>query len=88
MKVLITGSNGLLGQKLVHKLREDINIELVATSIDVNRISNKEGYKYISLDITEELEVEKVILSEKPEVIINTAAMTNVDSCENRKKEY
>ena len=80
MKVLITGSNGLLGQKLVHKLREDINIELVATSRDVNRISKKEGYKYISLDITKKSEVEKVILSEKQEVIINTAAMTDVDS--------
>ncbi|GIS08193.1 MAG: hypothetical protein CM15mP112_03050 [Flavobacteriales bacterium] len=41
MKVLITGSNGLLGQKLLHKLREDDSVELVATSIGVNRFHKK-----------------------------------------------
>ena len=39
MKVLITGSNGLLGQKLLHQLRVDNNIELIATSIGANRVS-------------------------------------------------
>ena len=87
MKVLITGSNGLLGQKLLHKLREDSSVELIATSIGENRVSEKEGYKYISLDITNQKEVERVILSEKPNVIINTAAMTNVDACEDNKVE-
>lgn len=82
MKVLITGSNGLLGQKLLHKLREDASLELVATSIGVNRVSEKNGYKYISLDVTNENELEKVLIYENPEVIINTAAMTNVDVCE------
>ena len=32
MKILITGSNGLLGQKLLHKLRIDDTVELIATS--------------------------------------------------------
>ena len=87
MKVLITGSNGLLGQKLLHKLRVDNSIELIATSIGENRVTEKEGYKYISLDITNKQELEKVIYSEKPNVIINTAAMTNVDACEDKKQE-
>jgi len=87
MKVLITGSNGLLGQKLVHKLRIDELVELIATSKGENRISEKTGYNYISLDITKKEELEKVILSEKPNVIINTAAMTNVDACEDKKQE-
>jgi len=87
MKVLITGSNGLLGQKLVHKLRIDELVELIATSKGENRISKKTGYIYISLDVTKKEELEKVILSEKPNVIINTAAMTNVDACEDKKQE-
>ena len=87
MKVLITGSNGLLGQKLLHKLRKDTSVELIATSIGDNRVSEKEGYKYISLDITSKSEVENIIFSEKPDVIINTAAMTNVDACEDNKQE-
>ena len=87
MKVLITGSNGLLGQKLLQKLRVDNSVELIATSKGENRVTEKEGYKYISLDITNKQELQKVISSEKPNVIINTAAMTNVDACEDKKQE-
>ena len=46
MKILITGSNGLLGQKILHKLSNDSSVKLIATSKGVNRVSNKEGYTY------------------------------------------
>jgi dTDP-4-dehydrorhamnose reductase len=86
MKVLVTGSNGLLGQKLLHKLRVDHTVKLIATSKGENRVSNKDGYTYISLDITNKEEVERVITIQEPHVVINTAAMTNVDLCEDTKK--
>ena len=79
MKILITGSNGLLGQKLLHKLRVDNSVELIATSMGANRVSEQSNYKYLALDITSKQEVEKIILAEKPDVVINTAAITNVD---------
>ncbi|MAU37286.1 MAG: NAD(P)-dependent oxidoreductase [Flavobacteriales bacterium] len=87
MKILITGTNGLLGQKLLHKLRADNYFELIATSKGDNRVSNKNGYTYISLDVTNKEDVERIILAQKPHVVINTAAMTNVDLCEEQKKE-
>jgi len=86
MKILITGSNGLLGQKLVHKLSKDSEVELIATSRGQNRLSSKEGYTYQSLDITDEAQVESVLAEAKPDVVINTAAMTNVDACEADKE--
>ena len=86
MKILITGSNGLLGQKLLHKLRQDFSVELIATSKGKNRVSNKDGYTYFDLDITNNDAVAQLIASEKPQVVINTAAMTNVDLCEDEKK--
>ncbi len=86
MKVLITGSNGLLGQKLLHKLRVDEYIICIATSKGVNRVSKKNGYTYIDLDITNEQAVTRVITEAKPDVVINTAAMTNVDLCEDERK--
>ena len=85
MKVLITGSNGLLGQKLLHKLKSDKLVDLIATSIGDNRVSETDGYTYISLDITNKKEVEDIVISKSPDVIINTAAMTNVDLCEDKK---
>ena len=87
MKVLITGSNGLLGQKLLHKLRQDSSVKLIATSKGENRVSEKSGYNYFDLDITNNDAVAKLIASERPQVVINTAAMTNVDLCEDKKLE-
>ena len=80
--ILITGSNGLLGQKLVHKLKGRADIKLVATSKGRNRISNHEGYEYESLDITSPKEIDTIFNKYKPNAVINTAAMTNVDACE------
>ncbi|MCB0408710.1 MAG: NAD(P)-dependent oxidoreductase [Flavobacteriales bacterium] len=86
MRILVTGSNGLLGQKLVKLLANKEGIELLATSKGANRISKQEGYTYQSLDITKEREIKDVFDSFKPTVVINTAAMTNVDACENDKE--
>jgi dTDP-4-dehydrorhamnose reductase len=85
-KVLITGSNGLLGQKLIDLYLPISSVELIATSRGENRYPITEGYVYASLDITSEKEVEKVIAEHKPDCVINTAAMTNVDACEADKE--
>jgi dTDP-4-dehydrorhamnose reductase len=81
-KILITGSNGLLGQKLVYKLKDKANINCIATARGENRLVNKIGYEYASLDITNYDNVESVFSKFMPDVVINTAAMTNVDACE------
>ncbi len=86
MKILITGSNGLLGQKLVYGLLNHADIEIIATSKGENRIAEKKGYTYFSLDITVHDKVHKLVTSLKPDCIINTAAMTNVDACESDKE--
>lgn len=86
-RILVTGSNGLLGQKLVHKLRQREDIQLIATSRGENRVKVTEGYIYESLDISNQEEVDSVVSKYKPNAIINTAAMTNVDACEEKKEE-
>lgn len=86
-RILITGSNGLLGQKLVYLLLE-INkknpnlYEIYATSRGENRLIRKEGYHYYDLDITKQEQVRHIFHTIKPHIVINTAAMTNVDQCE------
>jgi dTDP-4-dehydrorhamnose reductase len=87
IKILITGSNGLLGQKLVYALLADPAVEVIATSKGTNRILRKDGYKFVSLDITEPIQIESVLFEHLPDVVINTAAMTNVDACETNRDE-
>jgi dTDP-4-dehydrorhamnose reductase len=85
-KILITGSNGLLGQKLVTLLLKEGNSELIATARGENRLPIKEGYTFDSMDITDPENVNEVIDRHKPDVLIHTAAMTNVDQCETEKE--
>ena len=81
MRILVTGSNGLLGQKLVHALRTRTDVELIATSIGANRVPETEGYTYLSLNITNRQQVLDIVAVRQPDVLINTAAMTHVDKC-------
>lgn len=84
--VLVTGSNGLLGQKLTEKVLNEGGVNLVATSKGANRYPVKEGYQYASMDILNPDEVRTVIEEYKPDVIIHTAAMTNVDTCHEQRE--
>ena len=82
MRILITGSNGLLGQKLVAALRDDAEVELIATSRGADRTPVGLGARYHTMDITVAEAVDAVFDAVEPEVVIHTAAMTNVDACE------
>ena len=84
-KILITGSNGLLGQKLIDRILNAGNCELIATSKGKNRHPIQIGYIYEELDITNREEINTIINRHQPDTIINTAAMTNVDTCETER---
>lgn len=81
-KILVTGSNGLLGQKLVYKLKDREDVELIATARGENRLLNQKGYAYYTLDIGDKNNVDEVVDAVNPDYIIHTAAMTQVDDCE------
>jgi dTDP-4-dehydrorhamnose reductase len=81
MRILITGSNGLLGQKIVNQLTSK-KIVFLATSLGANRNSKCKASSYQTLDITDLIEINKCIEQFNPTHIINTAAITNVDFCE------
>lgn len=81
-KFLITGSNGLLGQKLTEKLLQK-NYFVIATSKGKDRLNISHAhYIYEELDITNLEHIMQIFKKYLPDVIINTAAMTNVDACE------
>jgi dTDP-4-dehydrorhamnose reductase len=84
-KILITGSNGLLGQKLVELLVSNPSFETIATAKGANRLPFRNGYSYLEMDITDAEEVDRVLGQVRPDVIVHTAAMTNADQCETEK---
>ncbi len=82
IKILVTGSNGLLGQKLSDLIIASPAYELIASSKGKNRYPKTEGYVYEELDITDYKDLERLIQKHRPDAVIHTAAMTNVDQCE------
>ena len=66
-KILITGASGMLGSLMVQKLTEYETIGLNKNNLDITNIED----------------VEKIILNLKPDLIIHTAAHTNVEDAEN-----
>jgi len=67
MKILITGSNGMLGHDLIEVLKD--KHELILTTSK-------------TLDITDKGNTIDFILKNKPDIVINSAAYTDVDGCE------
>lgn len=87
LKIAITGSNGLLGQKLVKLLSPMEDVEVYALSRGENRLRETRGYTYINIDLTDEGRMRQVLEEIRPDFLVHTAAMTNVDACELDKEE-
>jgi dTDP-4-dehydrorhamnose reductase len=81
MRILVTGSNGLLGQKLTSLLQEDKSVYLIATAKSDSVLPVTSG-EFHRMDIGDSTEINSVIARTNPDVIINTAAMTQVDQCQ------
>ncbi|WP_439132595.1 SDR family oxidoreductase [Polaribacter sp.] len=82
IKVIITGSNGLLGQSLLALLLKEKNkYQVFGFSRGKNR-SGRDDFNYVSIDLTQKENLKKTIRDINPDFIINTAAMTLVDDCE------
>ncbi|MGB3589738.1 MAG: SDR family oxidoreductase [Tunicatimonas sp.] len=88
VKVLLTGGNGLLGQKLIPVLLSDDDISTIVTSRGKARFAERyRDLQYFDLDITNRDHVFNIVHLVQPDVIIHTAAMTNVDYCEQHQNE-
>jgi dTDP-4-dehydrorhamnose reductase len=83
VRILITGANGLLGQKLVRLFSTDPTYKIIAASLNPVRFdTSTDNPDFHQLDITKPDEVFNLINETTPEIIIHTAAITQVDDCE------
>ncbi len=74
MKTLIIGSDGQLGSQLMEFMPNPTGG------------ASRKGKDSMRLDISDVHEVENLILSEKPDVVVNAAAITDVDLCERERE--
>lgn len=85
-RILVIGSNGLLGQKLCEIIVRGAAYNLTIASIEEKPVLHVVGAQYMRVDITSKKEVKSLVHTCHPDVIINAAAMTNVDACETERE--
>ena len=85
-RILITGANGLLGQQLVQLLSQYPEYDVLATGRQSSSVLRSGSFGYATLDITSYADVQHLFLDFAPTVVVNCAAMTQVDQCEVEKK--
>lgn len=83
MKVFVTGVAGQLGYDVVNELCSRGH-EVIASDVIGEWNGN---VPYVSLDITDALAVERVILDVTPDVIVHCAAWTAVDAAEDESNQ-
>ncbi len=86
-RILVIGSNGLLGQKLCETIVRGGAYELSIASREGQPVRPVVGAQYLKCDVTSKKEVKSAVSASEPHVIINAAAMTNVDLCENEREQ-
>lgn len=84
-RILIIGSNGMLGQRLTEHYSSKSKIELMTASAEDESFFPDISYKKI--DLTDKKQVKSLINDFYPDVIINAAAFTNVDKSEIQKEQ-
>lgn len=83
MKVFVTGVGGQLGHDVINELTSR-GYEAIGSDV-VDMVLS--GVPYVSLDITDKIEVERVIAEIRPDAIIHCAAWTAVDAAEDADKQ-
>ena len=84
-KILVTGGSGLLGGKLMDLLSINPNVNVFVT-YNAHQITS-DNCESFYLDIKNKTDVSRLIARISPDIIIHTAAFTNVDRCETQRKE-
>lgn len=80
MTVLITGHTGMLGRSLVDELSRDPELRIVGVS-KTNRLNTAKVVEY-NLDLSDLTLVDDLLFNEQPNIIIHTAAYTDLRFCE------
>jgi dTDP-4-dehydrorhamnose reductase len=84
---MVCGSNGLLGQKLAWLFNGKSDYEVLHTSHHRSFVQTNTLVDYTQLDVSNRSDVKSLVSSFRPDVILNAAAIANVDLCETEREQ-
>ncbi|MFD1768483.1 SDR family oxidoreductase [Sphingobacterium suaedae] len=86
MRILVTGANGLLGQKLLDKLLNRKGVTVLGVSASANRNPHLPQESFAQADITDMPHFAAIAQRFHPTHIVHAAAMTSVERCEQQQE--
>jgi len=83
-KILVTGAGGFLGGNLLAQADRSISLH----AVDLKAVAfEREDLQWHALDLRDADALEAVVLAVKPDVIVHTAALSDIDYCESHPRE-
>lgn len=86
MKILIIGANGFTGRRILQDFSKNKEYKLYACSLHQD-INPEDGYEFIQADICNENNLTELFNTTRPDIVINTSALSVPDYCETHHEE-
>ena len=86
-KILIVGANGFAGRRILNDLSRNEDYLITGCSLHDDIAPGSGNYHFISADIRQMPEQSAVFREARPDVVINTSALSVADYCETHREE-
>ena len=84
MRITVTGANGLVGSRLCRLLVVEGH---AVTAVARGERRTVGDFEYLACDLGDRRSTAEALARARPEVVVNTASMTEVDACERRPED-
>lgn len=71
---MVTGASGLLGKKIMYNAKKRFEV--------IGSYNSRQSHNLIKLDLSDTYQIKTVLDKERPDIIIHTAAITDLNECE------
>jgi dTDP-4-dehydrorhamnose reductase len=86
-KILIVGANGFAGRRVMNKLVADSNCVVTGCSLHPDILPCTGNYRFIESDITVHANIQRLFDEIRPDVVVNTSALSSPDYCDTHREE-
>ncbi|WP_018630080.1 SDR family oxidoreductase [Niabella aurantiaca] len=87
MKILVTGSNGLVGSYVVQQLLEAGHTVFASSRTEDRSAFKAPNYRFVQMDFTDPYALDAAFEAIQPEVVVHSGAQSKPDDCEKDQAE-